>query len=197
MGMIYKLSVRATDYCIMKKWVDPSVRDWSIYAIERKLLSLTFFILLSLLAVIIGRPLEITTFALVFYFLRRRMGGWHAKHVFSCQTLSVMIVLGAVLIIGPALQELPMLIVSFVDFVVMFLALGIRPCYPAQVNFSGKEKQACAKRKNQIVLWLVFVQLLSLMLSWKNMLVYSTLGVLAGIISVYIEWICQKSRKDE
>lgn len=187
----------ATEYCIKRKWIESSIRDWGIYAFEKKLLSLSFFVMLCLLAGIIKKPLEVATFSATTIMFRRRIGGWHAAHAASCQCLSIAIVILAVGFCGPLVLKLPTVVIYCVDFLTMVIGFLISPCYPQQLNFTMDEIAANTKKKNHVICWIIVIQICSLVFLKNTVVVYSLLGMLTGILSVYIEKLHQRTRKDE
>ena len=191
---MHKLSLAIADACVARGWIPAQKQPWCAYAVEKKLLSAVFFSLLTVLALLLGKLPETAIFAGVFYFLRRRYGGWHAPYAWLCQLISISLMLGAVLLAGPAAMEQPAIVVWVADVLVMSAAFLQRPVYPPQVHFDAAIKQANHQKKNQI-LWIVAALQLGIGPFYREMLVYSLLGVLAGILSVYIELVQQCIKK--
>lgn len=186
--MIHAASQRIAHYCVKQSWVKKEDVAWCSYAIEKKLLTALFFFWLTLCAFVCGKYIEMGAFTLVFFFLRRRIGGWHAERAWSCQILSVVLVLSNVFAVGPLLiTHMPMVGLFLADIVVFVWALILKPIYPPQVHFGTPEKQANNKKKNQLLVAVLLIQIIAGLLQKNIVIVYSGLGVLTGIISVYIE----------
>ena len=191
---MHTLSLAIAEACSARGWIEVQDKSWCAYAVEKKLILLCFFLLTIPLVVVLNVLQQSLIFSCFFYLLRRRFGGWHAPYAWLCQVISITLVLIVTLLVGPALTQLPSLVIWYVNILVMAIAILQQPIYPPQLHFSQEIKQANAKKKN-----LVLITVLSLQLGLgsfvKDFLLYSLLAVLAGIISVYIEILHQICRK--
>ncbi len=188
---MHTLSITIAEACISRGWIESQDKLWCAYAVEKKLISLCFFLLMIPFAVFLDVLLQAAVFAGVFYLLRRRFGGWHAPYAWLCQVISIALVLAATLFVGPAIMQLPSFAVWGMDAIVMAVAVIQPPVYPPQLHFDQEIKRANTKKKN-FVLLIVLVLQFGLGIFVKDVLVYSFLAVLAGVISVYIEIVQQR-----
>ena len=189
------LSESITNACIARGWISEQDKPWCIYAIEQKLLANFLFLFLAVLSVILGKFIETAVFACVFYFLRRRYGGWHAPSAWLCQFISIALMLSVVMLIGPTIAKCPLVILWIVDLSILVIAFLQTPIYPPQVHFDQEIKTANNKKKNQILFVVIFMQF-CISPFHEGILVYSLLAVLAGILSVYIEIMRQRIKRE-
>lgn len=188
--VMHTLSLAIAEACIARGWIEAQRKFWCAYAVEKKLISLCFFLLMIPFAVVLDVLPQATVFACAFYLLRRRYGGWHAPYAWLCQVISIALVLATTLFVGPVIMQLPLFAVWGMDAIVTAVAVIQPPVYPPQLHFDQEIKRANAKKKN-LVLLVVLVFQLGLGIFVKTVLVYSLLAVLAGVISVYIEILQQ------
>lgn len=107
--MYHRLAQRAADMCVNHEWIPLEQRDWCAYAVEKRINTLSMFVLLALIAVPFGKVIETVVFFGSVTVLRRRIGGWHASAAWSCQLISIASVLLAVFVIGPSIEHLALL----------------------------------------------------------------------------------------
>lgn len=187
---MHTLSLAIADACISRGWIEAQKKFWCAYAVEKKLVSLCFFLLMIPLAVVLDVLPQATVFSFAFYLLRRRYGGWHAPYAWLCQVISIALVLVVTLFAGPMIIRLSPLMVWGADTIVVTVAITQPPVYPPQLHFDQEIKRANKNKKNLVLLIILGLQL-GLGFFIKDVLVYSLLAVLAGIISVYIEILQQ------
>jgi hypothetical protein len=90
--------------------------------------------------------------------------------------------------------QLPVAVIWGVNVLTIAVAYLRQPIYPSQAHFSKEIAIANNQKKNQILLGIFALQLW-LGIAFRDVLVYSFWGVLAGVISVYIEIINQRHTK--
>ena len=192
---MHTLSLVIAEACISRGWISINDKFWCAYALEKKLLSLCFFLLLLPFAIVLGVLGQAAIFVFVFFLLRRRLGGWHAPYAWLCQAISIALVLVITLLIGPVMMKFPMPIILGVDAIVITISIMQSPVYPPQLHFDQEIKRANEQKKNHVLISILILQL-GVGIFVKEILVYSLLAVLAGVISVYIEilqqHICRK-----
>lgn len=188
---MHTLSLAIAEACISRGWIKAQKKSWCAYAVEKKLISLCFFLLMIPFAVILDVLPQAAVFACVFYLLRRRYGGWHAPYAWLCQVISITLVLATTLLVGPAMMKFPSLVIWGMDAIVMTIAIKQAPVYQPLLHFDQEIKRANTKKKNFLLI-IVLVLQLGVGIFVKDVLVYSLLAVLAGVISVYIEILRQR-----
>ena len=137
------MSQMITDKSLKKNWISNDQREICCYAIERRLGSTLFLLLLLLVALVAGEFLRTISFVSVFFVFRRRMGGWHANSALLCFILSLSIVLISIFFIGPAAERLPFSVILSVNIlfsVILFIL-------PPAAAFHGRGKPSQYKTK--------------------------------------------------
>lgn len=188
---MHTLSIAIAEASISRGWIKAQDKLWCAYAVEKKLISLCFFMLMIPLAVVLDVLPQAAVFSCVFYLLRRRFGGWHAPYAWLCQVISIALVLAVTLLVGPAMMKFPSLVIWGMDAVVVAIAIMRPPVYPPQLHFDQEIKRANTKKKNLLLIIVLALQL-GVGIFVKAVLVYSFFAVLAGVISVYIEILQQR-----
>lgn len=192
---MHTLSIAIAEASISRGWIKAQDKLWCAYAVEKKLISLCLFLLIIPIALVLDVLLQALIFSCVFYLLRRRYGGWHAPYAWLCQVISIALVLVVTLFVGPAMMKFSSFALWVMDAIVMTVGILQPPVYPPQLHFDQKIKQANTKKKDLVLIVVLGLQLVGGILV-KDVLVYSLLAVLAGVISVYIEilqqCICRK-----
>ena len=188
---MHTLSLAIAEACSARGWIQAQDKPWCAYAVEKKLISMCFFLLMIPFAVALGVLPQAAVFSCVFYLLRRRYGGWHAPYAWLCQVISITLVLAVTLFVGPAMMHLPTLVVWGMDAIIMAIAIVQPPVYPPQLHFDQEIKRANTRKKNLVLLAVIVLQFV-LGAFGKNVLVYSLLAVFEGVTSVYIELLQQR-----
>lgn len=188
---MHTLSLAIAEACSARGWIEARDKPWCAYAVEKKLISLCFFLLMIPVALALDVLPQTAIFSCVFYLLRRRYGGWHAPYAWLCQVISIALVLAVTMFVGPAMMQLSTLVVWGTDAIVMAIAIIQSPVYPPQLHFDQEIKRANTRKKNLVLLVVMALQL-GLGTFVKAILIYSLLAVLAGVTSVYIELLQQQ-----
>lgn len=193
---MHKVSICFAEACCSKGWITTEETPWCAYAMERKLITILFFVLLLPVVIILGVVKEATIFSFVMYFLRRRYGGWHAPYLWLCQGISIFLVLIVTLVIGPYLLTLPLQLIWGLDVALMVLAFLQKPVYQPQMHFDENVIRANRRKKDQLLVFIFAVQTALYALD-NSFLIYSFLGVLTGVVSVYIELLQQLINREK
>lgn len=77
--MIKQFAASITQYSVTHNWIEPSQYDWCRYALEKQMCKIPFFLVCLVLTIITHLWIQVGAFVFAFYFLRCRMGGWHAS----------------------------------------------------------------------------------------------------------------------
>lgn len=186
MIVVHKIALAIADISVARHWIQPQDRPWCAYAVELKLISLLFFLILFPVTILLKVVWEALIFSMVFIVLRSRFGGWHAPHAWLCQLISVGLVLFTTIFVGPAALELPHALLWVADVFLLILVFSQKPVYQDQVHFDVKIQIANNKKKNAILFAIFFLQII-VSRFFYSFFVYSMLAVLADLISVYIE----------
>ena len=143
------LSVFLTELLIDKEWItnNEENRAWCIYMLETKILSLIFFLSVFVCSAVFKIIPETIIFTLVFYNLRRRLGGAHLNHAWACQLMSLAIVLFVTVFVGPFLEHSSLTVLLIIDAISIILVFLRTPVYQAQLHFDEEIKTANNKKK--------------------------------------------------
>lgn len=185
--MIQKSAVWLSNVFCERGWIDLDSYDWCVYALEKRLGLLLFISAVALWMGISGLYVESMAFLIPFYFLRRRMGGCHAKSACVCFFISIGLVIFSSLFIGKIFLAFSTSFLIALDLTIISLAMISQPAYPPQVHFSQQETVANFRRKNHLLLFILMIQLLSITIFDNRILAYSQCGIVLCIITVLIE----------
>lgn len=193
--MIQKIASTLTELSIDRQWIEPNKAQWCRYALEKKIGALFFITICLLVASLTATWTTLFPFILVFYIFRQRLGGWHSKNFCSCQIVSLSVVIVITFVVGPLLEQVNPYILYGADVILIGCTFLLSPIYPSSARFSQKIRDANMKRKNQLLLGLILLQLICLSLWGLSFLIYSLLGIAITDISVVLQYITVR-RKD-
>lgn len=185
--MIHKSAEGLANICCDRGWVQAELRQWCIYTLEKWLGILLFFSAVLFWVILSGQYIETAAFLIPFYFLRRRMGGCHAGSACTCFLISIgsVIIVGS--FIGTWLLVFPSWLLIIADMLVVAMALVLCPEYPPQVHFTAEEKAANSRKKNFLLILLLFFQFFSFHFIDKRVLAYSFCGIAFCVVTVIIQ----------
>ena len=191
---MHMICVKIAEYSIRKQWINEQDKLWCIYALEKKLLTLLFFLSLLPFGLFFHSLDSISIFSILFLLLRRRFGGWHAPTIFLCQIIGIVIVLLAIQIIGPRIIIIEKHFLFFLNGCVMFIALITKPVFPEQVHFNEDAVIENNSRKNKILLSIFLLQI-TIGRFFLTFLVNSFMAVLFCLLLVCVEKKRQKNKE--
>ena len=181
--MIHAMSKRLTKTFFANGWIKGDQIDWCIYSIE-KAISWCFFSTIVLIYVLISKKtMEVIFFPSVFCLFRRHLGGYHTRHHWTCQILSVGLVLAICSLIGPIAEKLNFGFLLFANGCALIILFLIKPSFPKQMNLTSDEEKFHKRKVKELVVACAGMQCLIALLN-KNAYVYTLLGLIAVIISV-------------
>ena len=193
--MVQQIAASITRYSISRNWIDDSQREWCQYAMEKQLGQLLFGCMSLVLMICTQTWLPMISFISVCYLFRARMGGWHARHIWSCQLLSMGTVIVAVFVLGPIIEQINCHLLFCIDALIILVTLIMPPIYPIEAHFSQSVKKANAKRKNQMLVCLLILQFISLLAGGTEFILYSLIGLVFTDFSVFLQYL--NSKEDE
>ena len=185
--MIHKLSYDLTNWFYQRKWIERQNYEWCLYVVEKKLLQICFFFIVSFYCSISEQYLNTLIFISTFYFLRRRIGGWHALYPWQCILSTTAITFTVLYVVGPALTNINHFFLWTLDVLLIISALLIEPIYPPHLHFNQDILCANCRRKNLFVLFIFFAQIVFFHLGMVQILIFSFNGVLISILLVFAE----------
>lgn len=161
--------------CIQKEYVSQDEVPWLRYALERRIVSLTAFVVLLIIGLLITTPATLLAFLITFCALRSRTNGFHAKSVGRCLLYSIV---GEVFF----LRVLPMVLNGVIVFIALTVSIMLiwilAPYNHPNIDLSSEEVTVCAKSA-KLRLSSLIIALITLYVWKQNQLVQ---GILLGII---------------
>lgn len=183
---MHKLAYQIASHSVTRGWISNDDLAICCYAVERRLLSAFFFLVLSLIIIPLKKTPEAIIFSSVALSFRQRMGGIHARNEWECLFISISTVMVSVVVLGPLLEQLSLLAICVLDAILIICTYFLEPSYPPQVHFDQQVIDANATRKNILLFMLVLLQILSAKWFDSFFIVYSSLGLLSVNIAVII-----------
>ena len=113
--MIHQCALKLTEVCCQRNWIKEGDRSWCVYAMETRIGTTVFAVLLIVWSAVSTCWLETIAFVLPCYLLRQRMGGWHARTSFQCLIISISAVIVTCKLLGKAVMQLPTLVVIIIN----------------------------------------------------------------------------------
>ena len=182
--MIKRMILFLTFVFLKRGWICKEDVPHCGYALECLIIKVAFFILLSITCAALCCYKEALIFSVVLFSFRKRMGGWHSQNPWFCQFLSLGLVILNATVFGPQSASLRLSSIIGIDFVLIIISFYLPPAFPPQLHFTHKEVEANIHKKNNMITILFFVQAFFVLLGFPSVLIYSSLGLLFGIVSV-------------
>lgn len=192
-----RLSTSLASCFLRRGWIRSEDIPYCKYMLDGFIGKSTFFLLLLAVCSIFHCYKEALSFCFVLLSFRRRMGGWHANSRLLCQVLSISSVLLVCLFVGPILSKAAPWIIVSINSSLIIISFFLPPAYPPQLHFTDEEATANLRKKNLFLVTLIIVQGLLIFIFNLKILVYSSLGLCLGIISVIMERTTKKIGKDK
>lgn len=133
--MLHSISHRLTEWFFRHNWIEESNYTWCLYVVKKKLLQFCFLLTLSICCVISNQYFNTFIFMATMYFLRHRMGGWHAPYNWMCILLTTVTTLVVLYILAPVLMRINSFTVWILDILLILAAFRTNPIYPPQLHF--------------------------------------------------------------
>lgn len=192
--MIKKLATSITRYSIMHNWIDHSHYAWCQYALEKELGKILFFSICLLWMKFTHTWFETSSFIFVFYLFRSRMGGWHAHQVWSCQLISIVLVIIVTFGVGPFIISKYQYLLIPLNITIIAATFFVSPVYPVEAHFTQAVKVSNKSRKNIMLLILIVLQGATIIILGPAFLTYSLLALLITDISVLLQYFTLKQK---
>lgn len=190
--MYHKLAKIGANMCLHRQWISKSQLEWCVYALEKWINSLSTVFFFLLLSVPTEKCVQTFAFFLTFFSLRRRLGGWHAKHAWSCQAIGILLMLFVIYLLGPKLEVLDLQFIALMDVLVLLVGFIVTPIYPPQLNFTYSAVKHNKREKNFTLVIIIAFQILSVFVSTNFVILYSALGIFVSVIALVPEKINAK-----
>lgn len=194
--MIHRLSYWMTIFFLQNDLIRESDYEWCLYVVEKKLLQGCFLFATLFCSLISGQFPNVLTFMSTVYFLRSRIGGWHAPYNLLCVILTIIITLFVTFKFGPVLLNINMRFVWIANGVLFIIAFLLKPIYPERLHFQEAIIQANYIKKNIYLICILFTQTVFFSIGIKQVLVFSFSGILLTILLVILEQLKQSLEGD-
>ena len=185
--MIHILSCYFASYCATHDIIDQQHFSHLQYKTEIFLQSMVFVFCIILLSAITHLQIETGILTLTIYLFRKRMGGWHASRPWICFIISLALILIMTLIVAPLANDAPKSIFFLVCLALDFVVAILPPAFPPQLHFSTQEKNANIKRKNQLLVVVIAIQIIAFLWCDFRIDIYTFLGLAITVFSVLLE----------
>lgn len=185
-----------TSIFLRKGWISEQDIPYCRYSLQFLFGKVSFFVLLFITCAVLDCYKEALFFSIVLLSFRKRMGGWHAKHPWLCQIISIALVIFSVSVLGPQLTKLQPPTIIAINCITILISFFLPPAFPPQLHFNQEEKYANVQKKNQMLVLLSALQPILVFLFSPKILIFSSLGLLFGISSVLIEKAIQNNGKE-
>lgn len=190
--MIKQFAAAITQYSIAHNWIESSQYAWCQYALEKQLAKMLFFFVCLVLVIFTHTWIKVGAFILTFYLFRSRMGGWHANHVWSCQLISISLVIMITFVVGPFVECLRQPTLIIIDITIITVTFFVAPLYPVEAHFTQAVKVSNMTRKNVMLLIMMILQGVSMVTLGPSFLTYSLLALLITDLSVLLQYFTLK-----
>ena len=87
------VAINITDYLIEKQLINSNKKEWCVYWVQKKILSLVSCLIFFAIAMYNHNAVETFVFVISLMLLRKRTGGYHANSLQVCILLSSLLVL--------------------------------------------------------------------------------------------------------
>lgn len=182
-----------TNYLIEKQYVRPRRREWCIYFIQKKILSIISFIIFGIIAIYNQLFIESLIFIIAFLSLRKRTGGLHMSSPYMCILFSSILLYyipyGVQILIQLKLIIPIILIFSF--YIIQKLAPLNHP------DMHMTEKECVANNRAAIKCFFILLAIFILLLVTKNKIwaYYVALGIICDVIFMILGKIFKQEVK--
>ena len=138
-----KITNKITTYCVREKIVKQEDVLWFQYSLEKKFTTIIIGIPFFILALVISNLLYAISFFGTYFYIKKYLGGYHAKTIWGCLVLSLLFELLFLGIISHFLHE-P---ISFILLTVCTLAILIlAPYNHPNLHLTLEEAKMCHKK---------------------------------------------------
>lgn len=138
-----KLVNKVANYCVNKELIRAEDIPWFVYGLESRIATIIVGIPFLILAFAISTPTSAFFFFVSYFFVRRYIGGYHAKTVWGCIIFSLLAEL--VFLIG-----LPHLLNTQISLIILCISILIvyklAPYNHPNIHFSSDEIVSCRKK---------------------------------------------------
>lgn len=161
--------------CIQKEYVSQDEVPWLRYALERRIVSLTAFVVLLIIGLLIATPATLLAFLITFCALRSRTNGYHAKSVGRCLCYSILGEVFFLRVLPNVWNDVFALVVLAVSIILIWF---FAPYNHPNMELSPEEVIACAKSAK----WRLSTLIFALSILYAMQQYQLALGVILGIV---------------
>ncbi len=165
---------RITKYCVNEKIVSPEDVPWLKYGLEKRISTIIVGVPFFIIAFTISNFLCAFSFFFTYFYVRKHIGGYHAKTIWGCLTFSLLlefIFLGML----PYLLTTPVLL--GVLGISVFFTFKLAPYNHPNLHLSHEEITACQKRGHQRVCVASLIGAIACLAGFRDVANGCTIGI--------------------
>lgn len=149
-----RMSNRIFDYMVIHEVDTEDMREHHVYGIEVFLGKIISYGSLLLISAIWNMWLPFIIFMIIFFPLRSRTGGYHAKSFFQCYIGTICSYLVMMKVVAPLLirNEIAVIVIMAVSIIVILL---YAPVDHPNLRLSDEEKKSCKSSARMLLLLIV------------------------------------------
>lgn len=170
-----------SSFCLRHKIIEAEDLPIFLYCIEKRFYSAIAFIPLFLCGIIWTNIATTLAFLCSFSYLRSTTNGFHTKKPSTCFIVSVLIELLLFKYFIPILTDVIVVITTVLSIVIVFV---LAPYNHPNMDLSFEETTACRTESRKRLLFLLFLLLVSSVLSFNNIFIGLFLGI--ALVSVLL-----------
>lgn len=169
-----KLVDTITRYCIDEELIKSEEAPWFRYVLAKKISTILVGIPFLILAFAISNFLSAISFFATYFFVRKYIGGFHAKTVLGCLSFSLLMEL-VFLGVLPYLITTPVLLGILGISVLAILTLA--PYNHPNLHLTHEEKKACRKRGCKRICAASFIGAVACLTGYREIANGCTIGI--------------------
>lgn len=169
-----KIVDRITRYCVNEKIVSPEDVPWLKYGLEKRISTIIVGVPFLIIAYTISNFLCASSFFVTYFYVRKYIGGYHAKSVLGCLAFSLLLEL-VFLGMLPHLLTTPVLL--GVLGISVFSTLKFAPYNHPNLHLSHEEIKACQKSGRQRVCVASLIGAIACLAGLKDIANGCTIGI--------------------
>lgn len=192
--MLHSFATKVAMMSLNRKLIRYDRFEWCVYCLEKLFLKLIFAFWLTLLAITTKRYIEIIAFLAGFLPMRSKLGGWHAKRVWVCQVISLLLIFLLCCVLPVYIYRIPKSVAAIGALGALGIAFAAKPVYSPQLHFNDQVREANYCKKNKVMVIITVIQVIFMITNKAYIVCYLTIGVLVSLASLLIEHIIQAQK---
>ena len=180
---MHQLSSKISRYCVEHEIIDQCDMSWFTYGIEKRISTITVAIPFILIAFLISDYRAALSFFCAYFFVKKHLGGFHAKTVWGCILLSLVSELIFLGIVCPALSPASILCIMGISLISVFC---FAPYNHPDLHLADEEIVACKKSCRFRIVIAVAVTVLAYILKLQKVADGALVGIAMAVAMLYL-----------